>query len=449
VLLTQSTGSRSDAPTTRRGCWIVFTIGAAIFLATTAYVSVSGDVWTASVASWQIATTGSPWLEMVDLPALEEHPLRYVWVLQLESGHEVIGRSPGAVVAGLPAYALFGSDDFSLVPGAATAAIITAVSTVLVFATVRQWLSHRDAILAALTFGVSTPVWSVASNGIWPHTITVFGICGMAWAASKDNWWLVGLFGGVALWGRLHVAVIVAIVGLVIGWRRRDVSIPVRVGLVSALFLALQGAWTRWMYESWNPMASYDTDPFESFVSEHRIDLVNHLGFWVSPDRGLLVWTPIVLVMLPSLVRNWRRLPDWSTTLVWAGVAYTLLQGTLNRFSGGDMFYGYRLTLELLACSAPAFALSAAAMGRRARMLFPYVLSVQTFAIAAGAFNGQLGTRADRVWRENSLITAFAPLPLVGVLGLVIALLVGYLAARIWTDPTIRPKTLSGPPASD
>lgn len=418
-------------------------LSGAVFMATAAYTSVSGDVSTANVASWQIATTGSPWLERVNLPGLDANPLRYVWVRQLESGHEVIGRSPGAVVAGLPAYALSGSGSFSLVPGAATAALITTLSVVLLFAALRSRLAERDAVLAALVFGLSTPVWSVAANGIWPHTITVLGVCGMAWASSRNNWWLVGLFGGVALWGRLHVAVIVAVVGLLVGWRRRDPAVTLRVGLVSTVFLAVQCVWTRWMYESWNPMSSYDTDPFENFLSEHGVDLVNHLGLWVSPGRGILIWTPLILVLLPSLVASWRRLPDWSTALVWGGLAYTILQGTLNRFSGGDTFYGYRLTLELLASLAPALALSAPHMGRTARTVFPYVLAVQTIVIASGAINEKLGTRADRVWQEHGFVSAVASMPWVGVAGAAVCLLLGYLAARIWADPAIRPRTPS------
>jgi len=426
-----------------RGFWAVLLLSGVLFLATAAYSSVSGDAWTANVASWQIATTGSPWLDTVHTPALDANPLRDVWVRQLPSGHEVIGRSPGAVIAGLPAYALAGSGTFSLVPGAVTAAVIATVSVTLVFATLRQHLAERDAGLAALIFGLSTPMWSVAANGIWPHTITVLGVCGMAWASSRNKWWLVGLFGGIALWGRLHVAVIVAVVGLLVGWRRRDPAVTMQVSLVSGLFLALQCVWTRWMYESWNPMSSYDTDPFENFLSEHGIDLINHLGLWVSPGRGMLIWTPLILVLLPAVIGSWRRLPDWSTALVWGGLAYTILQGTLNRFSGGDTFYGYRLTLELLACLAPAFALSAVNLGRIAGALFPYVLALQTAAIAAGVTNEQFGTTTDRVWQEHSLATPLGSMPLVGLSLVTVCLLVGYLAERIWADPTIKPKKRS------
>lgn len=421
-----------------RTTMVLFSTVAVIFALTAAYTTVSGDVWTANVASWQIVTHGNVWLDTIDFPPLDKHPTRDVWIVQLANGHEVIGRSPGAVAAALPAYALFGGDTFSLAPGAITAAVLTAVTVCLVHATLRRQLKNREAVLAAIIFGLTTPVWSVAANGVWPHTVTILGLAGMAWAASTGRWWLVGVFGGIALWGRLHVAVIVAIVGLIVAWRRRDASIVVRVGVMSGLLLALQCVWTRWMYDSWNPIASYNTEPFEDFAGEHKLDVVNHLGFWVSPDRGLLVWTPLLLVLLPAVIRNWRDLPDWSTALVWGGLFYTFLQGTLNRFSGGDAFYGYRLTLELLACLTPAFALSSTKMGRRARTLFPFVLALQA-GVALGAIDNDLGTRAERVWQEHSLFTPiFSQAPVIGLVCIPAVLLIGHLGSRIWSDPGIK-----------
>ncbi len=65
---------------------------------------------------------------------------------------------------------------------------------------------------------------------MWTHPVTLLGIGGMAWAASRDRWWLVGLFGGVALWGRLHTALIVAILGLAVAVARRRPRIALQAG---------------------------------------------------------------------------------------------------------------------------------------------------------------------------------------------------------------------------
>jgi hypothetical protein len=300
-------------------------------------------------------------------------------------------------------------------------------------------LASRDVWLATLTFAFTTPVWSVAANGMWPHTVTVLGIAGMAWAASTDRWWLVGIFGGITLWGRLHAAVIVAILGLAVGLYRRDFRITLRVATLSGSFLALMAVWTHWMYGSWNPMASYDTGPYGDYAAQNRLDLGNQLGMWVSPGHGFLVWTPVVLLLVPALVRSWHDLPDWSRALVGGGVFYTLLQAALNRYTGGDFNYGYRLTLELLVCVTPALALSARRMGPWARRLLAPVLALQALAIATGAFRDGGFVGSGSAWSHNSFVLV---LDQIGPLGWVVAALtlgLGLLAGRLWAQ--------SAPPA--
>ncbi|CUR60117.1 membrane hypothetical protein [metagenome] len=414
----------------------MFVITALAFALTAAFAGVSGDVLTTNLASWQLSR-GTPYLDQISYPPLANHPGREIWVVTLDNGREVIGRSPGAVLAGIPAYALFGGDTFSLVPGALTAAVLAALSVVLVTLTLQRFLPRRETALAAMAFAFATPVWSVAANGVWPHTLTVLGICGMAWASSSENrhrWWMVGLFGGVVLWGRLHAAVLVAVFGVLVAWRNRSIRELWQVGLPSAALLVLQACWTRWLYGSWNPASAYNTDPFSDFASTHRLDLANQLGFWIAPDRGFLVWTPVALLLLPVVVRSWATLPVWARALVWAGLAYTVLQGVLNRFSGGDTLYGYRLMLEFLACATPALALAAPQAGPVVRALLAPVLALQTIAITAGSVNNVLGLPHEKVWRDNSFLAAFGGQEWLLLFVVVIAGLMGWLGRRIWSD---------------
>lgn len=437
VPMTRPAPSRSNRVRhTTRSAAAVGVLCGIVYLLTAAYTSVSGDVTATDVLSWQVATTGDAEFTPSTYPPIDEHPGRSIWVLEANDGHEVIGRSPGAVVAALPAYWL-GGDSFSLVPGAVAAALLTAAAVFVLALALLEQLPRREAVLATLAVALGTPVWSVAANGMWPHTVTVLGICAMAWAAGRERWWLVGVMGGVVLWGRLHAAVIVAVLGLLLGWQRRDARLTAKVAAGSLALLALQGLWTRGIYGSWNPMSSYDTRPFEDYAGVHAFDLVNQLGFWVAPDRGLLVWTPVVVLLLPALVRAWRGLPDWSRALALGGLAYTVLQGSLNRFSGGDTFYGYRLTLELVACAAPALALSARHVGVVGRTLLAPVLALQAFVISAGAVNERLGSPAEDVWRTHSFFAELVDQPVVLAGFLILCVAAGVLGRRIWSDPTI------------
>jgi hypothetical protein len=364
------------------------------------------DAWSANYESWTIATTGQPWVDGDKVPPLDHNPIRAQWINVMPNGHTVITRVPGVVAAAIPAYLIMRPDHMTTLPGGLTAALLAAVAVALLFLALKEKLPLRVAALCALAFGVGTPVWSVAADGVWPHTVAVFGICGMAWACATGRWWWAGIFGGITIWGRVHGAVVVAIVGLYVGWRRRSWAIVARTGIASLAFLGLLCAWTSWMYVTWNPTGSYDMSGYTSHAETQPFDLVNQLGFWVSPDRGILVWTPVILLLVPALVRSWRVLPDWSRSLAVSGVVYIVVQGALNRFSGGDLFYGYRYGLETLACLTPALALSSPRIGKVAGRLLGPVLAVQTYAIAVGAVTNSHFLLDSERWHANAFVAA-------------------------------------------
>jgi hypothetical protein len=407
----------------------LFVCALVMYGATTSRGHVHMDVWSADFGAWHLTRVGNPWLDGVRLPWLAHNPLRAEWVIQAH-GHTVIARSPGTIAAAVPAYLLMGSSTFSALPAALSAAAITAVAVTLMFLALRRYLSPRAALLSAIVFGFATPVWSVAADGMWPHTITVLGICGMAWASSTERWWAAGIFGGITLWWRLHAAVIAAVLGLLVGWRRRDPRIVLRVGLPAAAFLAGLCAWTRWMYGTWNPTGSYPQSVVSAHAHQYRFDLVNQLGLWVAPDRGVLVWTPVILVLLPALVRSWRGLPDWSRALVWGGLVYTTLNGALDTFTGGDVFYGYRYGLEFLACATPALALATPRMGDLARRVIGPVVALQLLAIAIGATYNSPGLPKAQAWHDNAFVSTVDAAGPGGWVAVALAVLVGFVAGH-------------------
>ena len=328
-----------------------------------------------------------------------------------------------------------GADAYSWVPGSVLAVLLTTAALVLLFSAIRSRLGDGIAAGAVLALGLTTPVWTVSADALYTHPVTILGIAGMAWAAARDRWWLVGLFGGVALWGRLHTVLIVAILGLAVAVVRRRPRIALQAGAVSGVGLALATLWGRWMYGTWSPAGGYSVDGY----TERAIGtdgggatdrLVNHLGLWVAPDRGILVWTPVLLLLLPAVVRAWRQLPDWSRWLAVGGIAYTLVQGQLNGFSGGSGFYGYRLTLELLVCVFPAYALALPSTGRWARHLLGPLLGLQLAAMSVGASGDGGMLNEDFLWTDNSFVFALREVPAL-VVWPVLLMVLGALAGHV------------------
>lgn len=417
---------------------------AAVAYAATADRSIGmNDVTSAAVGAWRIASSGTPWLDGVDLSALDLRH-EYLWVGEAENGHTAVFRSPGAIATGVPAYLLARTgaqpEDFVRWPGAVWAALLTAFMLTLFWRALRAHLPAAWATAAVGVLGFATPVWTINANGLWTHTLTVLGIAGMAWGAATGRWWLVGLFGGIGLWGRLHVALVVALLGLGLAIWRRKPAIALVVGAVSGTFLVLAGIWSSWMYGGgWKPQGPY-ASPTEyvartadTVESTPWDGLANQLGLWVSADRGLLVWSPVLLLLLPALVRSWRDLPDWTRVLAVAGLAYCLVQGQLNEFDGGSGYYGYRLTLETAACLFPAYALAARRAGRVAAALIGPVLGVSVAAMTIGATSEGFLVLEEHAWTDNSLALALRTFPLLW-LWLALMALVGHLAVRVWHE---------------
>ncbi len=342
------------------------------------------------------------------------------------NGHVVITRSPAVVIAGLPAYLLTQPSSMTVVPAAVTAALLTALAVLLMYLALLPLMRRRQALAAAAAFAFTTPVWSVAANGIWPQTISVLGIAIVAWAAAHQKWWVMGLGGVLLLWARPHAALIVAVVGLVLAWRERRIGIALRAGTPGIVSLFLLSLWTHWVYGSWSPIALYGAGAL-AYVRESLVDIPNQLGMWVAPDRGILVFTPVLLVLLPALLRSWRSLPAWSTALLVGGLAYTVLQNALIGFNGGDPIYGYRCGLEFLACATPAFALAAPSAGRVARSLLAPVLAMQFVVIFLGAAVEQAALPYTQAWTNNAFVDAvrgapaLLPISVLVVVGLTMA----------------------------
>lgn len=423
-------GQASASPLPRRDVALVFGILFALYVITISTGHLSYDVYGANWTSWRLAQTGTPWLDGAPPPDLVANAS--VLIVDGAQGHTLFGRFPGVVVPTIPAYLLWPSDDMSTVPGSLTAALMTAGTGTLVYATLRRHAGRMPSAIAVGAYGLASPVWSVAANGLWPHTVSLFGIAGMGWAADRGRWWLVGTFGGVALWGRLHVALLVAVLGLLMAWYRRDHSILLRVAATSSAWLLGFCVWGYLVYGTWNPLGGYgDTSHLVARSGQYVLDVENQAGMWIAPDRGILVWTPIVVLLLPALLRSWSGLPDWSKALLVAGLVYTTTENMMNTFAGGDAFYGYRYGLEMLGSAAPALALSAHRAGPVARALLGPVLGVQLLAFVVGAANDSITLPESNAWSNNTFVAAVNEVGLVGWAVVGLAAMMGVLVARV------------------
>ncbi|MFC7502002.1 hypothetical protein ACOACQ_01605 [Nocardioides sp. CPCC 206347] len=415
------------------------------------------DVVSADVAAWQLATTGSPWLDDV-----EDDDLPGTWTVEslftttnADNGHEVVARSPGPIAAAVPAYAVeylisagASSTKMSFLPAGFTAALLATCALMLLAGSLPTSVPRHVTLTAAAALAFTTPYWTVVGGSLWTHTVTAVGIGGMAWAAHRDRWLLVGLFGGVAVLGRLHLALTVAIVGLSVAATRRQPGIALRVGAASAPAIAVLSLWGHWFYGSWSPTTGYAAGDLAAWPATRTWweQLGDLLGMLISPGYGIFVWTPVLLILIPSVIRGWREVPDWARALAIGGFFYLLIQVYLNPYHGGNGFWGYRLPLESLCCAFPLLAMSLAHLGERSRALLTPLLGFQLGTMALGAVLGLGLLQKDAAWgwRHYTLASAAGT----SVAAVALFLLIGMTTAYLVRSRLVGIETPSGAESS-
>ena len=411
------------------------------------------DAHAATVEAWHIAVTGSPWLEGDLTPIMASNP----FIGPASNGHVVAQRMMGPVLLGIPFYLVLNSsprpEDFVFFPGGLAAATFSSLAAFLMFLAIRGRATTRTAVFAALGLAFATPMWTVSADQLWTHTVTQLGLAGATWSASRSRWVIAGLFLALGILGRPHIAVVAMVLGVGISYSERSWRPTLRIGAATASGLIALIFWNRWMFGEWTVGGSYagraaaavEGLPDSSMSAGTTTQLSNHVGFLLSPDRGLLVWSPVLLVLAPALVRAWRDLPSWSRWLALGGMSYTLIQLRLNYFHGGDTFWGYRHALELVTCLTPALAFSYGRAGTVVKRAVWLLLSLQFATMALGAVTFGYWVPIADVWTGNSFLKMWGSHPVIVTVWVTICAGVGLFLPSVVQWFGRRSRRLAGP----
>jgi hypothetical protein len=306
-------------------------------------------------------------------------PLYRIW-----PGHgttsEFVGSGGEAVVLPIP----------PLFPAAVTSAAVAATAVGLLALIFRSLSDDHLALLGAYAAGLGSGVWSVASDSLWQHGPAMMWIAaGTLLAASRRVW--AGFAFGAAVLTRPHTALVAAGNGLWQSWQRRSARPALQIAIGSAIGLAGVIVYNRFVFGTVSITAGYGG----SFATRaSSLDILDYLGnialAMVHPIRGLFVYTPFLVLLLPGLGKAWRVAPGWVRGSAIGGLAYVLLQLKANRYSGGEGFWGYRYPLEFLAATAPLFFLAYTEWIRKhpsaaLRRWFGYLVALSIVLTALGA----------------------------------------------------------------
>lgn len=410
-----------------------------LFTATASYEATQvNDAIAAAVPAWQVANEGS-------LTIPPEAP-RNVWFVEAQ-GRRVSNRFPGVIAFAVPFYGLTrGSAPEATVPEASIAAAFSAaLATALTALLLRRVVSSRVAVAGALLFGLGTTTWTVAGASLLTHGPAQLWLVAGMLASSSGSWALTVPCHALAVLTRPHLAVAPLCAALWHAGRERAWRAAAWLVLGVCAGLALLLAYNHHVYGGWSLEGGYGTTVGRALGRNPVTLAFNLMGSLVSPARGLLGFSPFVLLLLAGLRPAWRAAPSWARASALGGLAYLLVQMQANRFSGGTGFYGYRLQLETLALATPLLALSyrewvAARPWRRRVFAVLAAYSVGVQALGA-VWSGSKGPPDPSPWTYLTQVRAAQAAGALGVLaasafGIAVVALLARSVAGTYADET-------------
>ena len=230
-----------------------------------------------------------------------------------------------------------------------SASLISALSVAFLFLALDRLARRRStAILLAVAYAFGTCVWSVASRGMFQHGPSLLLQSIALWLLTRGDgasaaW--SGLFLGLAVVNRPMNLLVAVPLAVVVWWKHRDRA-PAFAAL-AAVPLLLRAVYARVYWG--NPFSMAQADPFPAVSHFGGNAALGLAGLLVSPSRGLLVYSPFLLLAAFAIVPAWRsrRQQPLFLALLTGALAVLLVTSKWTIWWGGHSF-GYRLLIEML-----------------------------------------------------------------------------------------------------
>ncbi len=287
------------------------------------------------------------------------------------------------------------------------ASLIAALSVSLLYLGLCSMTSSATAAMVALAYGLATSTWSTSSQALWQHGLAEFSLAGLSlFLLGKDtrrNAIAASLFAALATLARPTMAIF-ALLASVFVWHTRRQRLPAFLALPAS---GLIGLFVYNVRSIGSVRGGYGDVHFV------LPSLMRLAGLLISPNRGLLFYTPIAILAVPGLLWWRSHRAAWIPYLAVGTLLYLLLYASYPGWWGGHT-YGPRFLIDIL----PALALCAVpTVGRVCRTptgravvagLVAWSLGVQAIGAYCDAdiwnhMPVSVDAQSDRVWDWNDL----------------------------------------------
>ncbi|MCR4374274.1 MAG: hypothetical protein NUW22_05440, partial [Acidobacteria bacterium] len=305
-----------------------------------------------------------------------------------------------------------------------TASVLTAAAVALVFSALARTFGIQTAFLVALGLGLGTNLWPLASGTLWQlETVSIgLAIALYAWFRPRDELqvgWVVAGAMGVALAAsarpQIGPMVVVLLAGLMahVGLKRAASAVAV-VAAAAAVLMAFQWWWFGDVLGATPMLQAQNLAVHGVTGTLNPRPWVGAAGLLVSPNRGLIVFSPVVLVAFIGMYLARREGPArggrWWT---WAAIVQFGAYSCYSMWWGGHTF-GPRYLVDALIPLAPAAAMGvgwvAARRWRRMAALVALALSILVAGTGAYCFphdrwntDPDVDLNHERIWDWSDL----------------------------------------------
>lgn len=403
---------RKGAPGGTPASWKVFLAVAgplfAVYLSTSSLTMPHHvDPLTSAVTAWSLGTRGTPVLDEFSPFTAPDYRERSMWLVDGKDGTVSI-YPPGAALLAAPLYALAvpGAEIVQLepapgdiplesvavpVPSLVPSGLIGALTTAIAVGTLAVVFARLGtvawAVTSAYVFGLGTGAWSVAANALWQHGPAMMWLAIGILAAASARWWTSGLAFGAGILTRPLTGLIPAALAAFSRPPSR-LCLITRIGLGTGLGVAALVIYNWLVFGSPSLLGGYQAVAEYWSRPESLSWVQSTLGALLSPERGVLFWSPFLAVVIAWTPHAWRKAPEWVRAAALGGLVYVLANVLLSDFRGGGGYLFYRFPLEGLVGLAPLLFLAAKVAASRGlvwRLLLTVtsLVSVGFHAVAA------------------------------------------------------------------
>ncbi|MBF2067137.1 MAG: glycosyltransferase family 39 protein [Calothrix sp. C42_A2020_038] len=302
-----------------------------------------------------------------------------------------------------------------------TAALITAITVSIFYLSTRIKFSRSVSLLSTFIFAFATNCWMTSSQGLWQHTASNFALVLSLYCLFKANQigryqkiWLViagvafGLLPSIRPTSTLYT--IAAITYSVFTYRSQ--SIFLFYGLISILpgiiwnwynFSNLTGGYTKMITK--HPPYKVTSNSFTTAF----------FGTLISPSRGLLIYSPIVLYSLPGVYKVFQSRAGKDEKLIGCmtiAAVILIVSYCFSTYWSAGYSYGPRFMTDILpiACYLIAyFVQDLFTTSKFSTILSSFNFNIITFTVAIVyslfvQFVGAFGANPGVEWNSLPLI---------------------------------------------